>query len=137
MVYIPITFSILYNIPKFFELETVYDYSSDNEINVAHITDRADGNKLNTDITSDVSLANCTDNTTRVMMKLGYRGTEMRLTSWYIAIYVFWSKFLLVQVIPWLTVVILNVSIWRKVREFQKIRTISLKKESGKFVYIW
>ena len=52
----------------------------------------------------------------------GYRTTWLRNNWWYIIFYVFWSKFILVELIPWFTVIILTISTSRKMKEFQVMR---------------
>ena len=67
-------------------------------------------------------------------MDLGYEATEMRMNSWYIMIYTVLSKFFVVHAIPWVTVLILNVLIWRKLKKRNEMRRSSLKRDSGKFL---
>ena len=56
LIYSPIAGAILYNIPKFFELEGVNGYDSDDAILTKYIINsRNDENKTNTNITSSVS----------------------------------------------------------------------------------
>ena len=64
---------------------------------------------------------------------IGYRGTALRLNQWYILFYVTISKLLLVEIIPWITVIILNFCIWRKLQTFRETRRIALGKETGKY----
>ena len=52
----------------------------------------------------------------------GYQTTELRNNSWYIIFYVFWSKFLLVEIIPWVSVIVLTVLTSRKIKQFQANR---------------
>ena len=52
----------------------------------------------------------------------GYRTTWLRNNWWYIIFYVFWSKFILVEIIPWFTVIILTITTLRKMKEFQAMR---------------
>ena len=53
----------------------------------------------------------------------GYRTTWLRNNRWYIIFYVFWSKFILVEIVPWITVIILTTFTWKKIRQFQINRT--------------
>ena len=52
----------------------------------------------------------------------GYQTTELRNSSWYIIYYVFWSKFLLVEIIPWISVIVLTILTSRKIKQFQENR---------------
>ena len=52
----------------------------------------------------------------------GYRTTEMRDNPWYIIFYVFVSKFLLVELIPWVVVIVLTILTSRKIQQFQANR---------------
>ena len=63
---------------------------------------------------------------------LGYHATTLRQNYWYVVLYVFWSKFIFVDIIPWVTVIVLNFSICKQIQEFQRIRRTALGKDSGK-----
>ena len=52
----------------------------------------------------------------------GTRATSLRNNKWYIIFYVFLSELILVEIIPWITVVILNISTWKGITRFQKKR---------------
>ena len=99
--------AIIYNIPKFFELETV---------EVVYFNATYDENPMTTGASfingsHGIENDNGVDvvrNETTVVEDLGYRGTPMRLNHWYYVLYVFWSKFLIVELVPWLTLIILN-----------------------------
>ena len=52
----------------------------------------------------------------------GYQTTELRNSSWYIIYYVFWSKFLLVEIIPWISVIVLTILTSQKIKQFQANR---------------
>ena len=62
---------------------------------------------------------------------LGYHATTLRQNYWYVVLYVFWSKFIFVDIIPWVTVIVLNLSICKRIQEFQRIRRTALGKNSG------
>ena len=62
---------------------------------------------------------------------LGYHATKLRQNYWYVVLYVFWSKFIFVDIIPWITVIVLNFSICKQIQEFQRIRRTALGKDSG------
>ena len=64
----------------------------------------------------------------------GMRATSLRQNKWYTIFYVVISKVVLVEVVPWLTVIALNVWTWRKMVVFQRKREAMLKKgKKGKF----
>ena len=125
-----VAFAIIYNIPKFFELETVdVDASSSlyNENTTAtgsHLENITDVNEKN-DYVAEFQYE------TTIVEDLGYRGTPMRLNHWYTVLYVFWSKFIFVELVPWFTLIILNFCIWKKIKEFQRIRRTALRIEIG------
>ena len=64
---------------------------------------------------------------------LGYHATALRQNYWYVVLYVFWSKFIIVDIIPWVTVIVLNFCICKQIQEFQRIRRTALGKDSGKY----
>ena len=59
----------------------------------------------------------------------GTRATSLRKNKWYIIFYVFLSELVLVEILPWITVIILNISTWKGITKFQKKRQ-DLKKKS-------
>ena len=103
---LPTILAILYNIPKFFEIETVHK------------------------IDEQVLFINESDEKIKVE-DIGYRGTPLRLNYWYIILYVTWSKLLLVEIIPWITVIVLNVFIWKKIKKFRATRISVFHKHEG------
>ena len=65
----------------------------------------------------------------------GMRATSLRQNEWYLIFYVVISKVVLVEVVPWLTVIALNVWTWRKMVLFQRKREAMLKKgKKGKMI---
>ena len=62
----------------------------------------------------------------------GLRATPMRKNRWYIIFYSVVSKLLLVEIIPWITVIVLNYLIWKKIQEFQANRQRVMGKQSKK-----
>ena len=121
LVPIPIVFAIIYNIPKFFELEA----TPQNDENSNKIFNQSTNHTI---IYDDQYQKNIT----QIVEDIGYRGTALRLNHWYVVLYVFWSKFLLVDIFPWITVIVLNICIWRKIKDFKRIRRETLRKENGK-----
>ena len=65
---------------------------------------------------------------------LGYHATTLRQNYWYVVLYVFWSKFIFVDIIPWVTVIVLNFSICKQMQEFRRTRRAALGKDSGKYL---
>ena len=49
--------------------------------------------------------------------------TWIRNHPMYIILYLFWSKFLLVEIVPYLLMIVLNCLIWRRVKNLIKMRT--------------
>ena len=121
LVPIPVVFAIIYNIPKFFELEATPQNDNGNKI----IHQSSNYKTIYDD--------QYQKNITQIVEDIGYRGTALRLNHWYVVLYVFWSKFLLVDIFPWVTVIILNIFIWRKIKDFKRIRRETLRKEDGKY----
>ena len=123
----PIVFAIVYNLPKFFELrsEVYYEDEDSNTTNVENesVLPNNDSSYLEKDTASNYT----TPEPTIIIV-----GTEIRRNPWYIIIYVFWSKFLLVEIVPYLLMVVMNILIWRKIQEFAKIRRDALGIDEGK-----
>ena len=121
LVPIPLIFAIIYNLPKFFELEA----TPKNDEN---------GNKIfNQSTNYNIFYEDhYQENITQYVEDIGYRGTALRLNHWYVVLYVFWSKFLFVDILPWVTVIVLNICIWRKIRDFRRFRRETLRKQDGK-----
>ena len=59
------------------------------------------------------------------------RTTSLRNNKWYIIFYVFLSEFVLIEIIPWILVIILNIKTWKGIRNFRKKRK-TLKNNLGK-----
>ena len=140
----PIFFAITYNIPRFFELETIPRFFElETTINDTYFSNKAaiNGSEIyyNSEefvgVNDTTVLVNCTLNKTYVVEDLGYGGTLMRQNYLYIVFYIFWSKFIFIELIPWVTVFVLNLLIWKKVREFEAIRRGSLGIQSGMKFY--
>ena len=148
----PILFSITYNIPKFFELavceapEQLYieqdvhptslnfskafkqNYTR-NEKYENNSTSSYDHNAMNDD--SDIHGYDSTDmnRTSSPYCDVdGMRATPLRQNEFYITFYVVISKVMFVEVIPWLSVIALNIWTWRKMVLFQKKREAILKR---------
>ncbi|XP_071746298.1 FMRFamide receptor-like [Lepeophtheirus salmonis] len=73
-----IIFSILFNIPKFYELRTEYVYNNETKTHDAYI-----------------------------------QPSDLRNNIYYSTYYIFWSKFLLIEFIPYIILIVLNTSIMK------------------------
>ena len=131
LVVFPIFFAIIYNIPRFFELETTNDNGKYDMMQFLDDQQRSNTTKESNGFNETTIAQNCTLNTTYIVEDLGYQGTEMRQSQLYIVLYIFWSKFLFIELIPWVTVFILNLLIWKSVREFEIMRRTTLGIKNG------
>ena len=50
------------------------------------------------------------------------RATSLRNNKWYIIFYVFLSEFVFIEIVPWITVIVLNIKTWKGIRKFRKKR---------------
>ena len=172
---LPIAFSILYNLPKFFEfvtcdvnsnphtypsihsfsVKTSYSNLSDHikilEVNRTDnrffggyengsIYDKNDtSSRFYSDIQNLVKKAylqrdlmlnhnktdfrKIEDDNLEVDCTRGEYGvTLLRKNRWYIIFYVFWSDFIIIEMLPWIIIVVLNLLTWKGIRQFQKNR---------------
>ena len=115
---LPIISAILYNIPKFFEIEAT-EYSSHDKVS-EQIT------SPNTSYTDSAVLEKLK------VEDIGYRGTALRLNYWYVIFYVTWPKLLIVEIIPWIMVIVLNTLIWNEMRKFRSARNANFPSVGGK-----
>ena len=142
----PIIFSVIYNIPKFFELETCeiswqsiiqyhrnatklnstyvpknynsyHEMLQDNSIKLLHpnLTHEIKDIMTNDYAGNETQIVSYCDND-------GMRTTSLRKNTSYIIFYVVISKVVLVEIIPWIIVIALNFSTWRKMKMFQTNR---------------
>ena len=112
---LPIVFAVLYNIPKFFEI-VACDEDAQVDANVAFYNE-------STTLRYNESVDSLTQNATQTECDNNWlRATPLRKNRWYIIVYTVLSKLLLVEVLPWVTVIVLNYNIMRKIREFEAIR---------------
>ena len=142
----PIIFSVVYSVPKFFELN--YCEALDQSITHHHL------NTTGTDFTHDLqndyhnNATQKDDSINLVHLKLthgihgmmgkdsvdhdttkvqhcgsgGMQPTALRKNEFYIIFYVVISKVVLIEIIPWLTVITLNLQTWKKMKSFQRRR---------------
>ena len=150
----PIIFSVLYNIPKFFELEkceisqqssiqyhlnatqfnptyvpknnnSCHEMSKDNSIKILHPN-------LTHEI-ENITIKDYADDETQIVSRCdndGMRTTALRQNKIYIIFYVVISKVILVEIIPWIMVITLNFLTWRKMKMFQKNRKAMLNRKN-------
>ena len=116
---LPIISAILFNIPKFFEIETIQHSNSTNNIN---------------EIDEQVLLTNDSRGLIKVE-NVGYRGTTLRLNYWYIILYVTWSKLLFVEIFPWIIIIALNILIWKRIRQYKSTRMKVFCKNDGTLIW--
>lgn len=146
---IPIAFAILYNVPKFFELksETIYEFPPILNYNTSLImpmnSSNSGMNSLSNYRKADSSIDQLNDSyQDSDIIPHNYTmpepessviivGTDLRRNPWYILIYLFWSKFLLVEIVPYFLMVVMNVLIWRKIQEFARVRSTTLGMNAG------
>ena len=140
----PIISSVLYNIPKFFELETcevswqsiIQYHLNATKLNSTDVPKNYNSyNEMLQDNSIEILHPNLTheikdlmsndygDNETQIISHCdndGMRTTSLRQNRFYIMFYVVISKVVLVEIIPWIMVITLNFLTWRKMKTFQK-----------------
>ena len=99
-----LVFTLVYNVPKFFEL-----YTERVPVDEA-------GREL---INSTLAEANWT------MIVL--RPTELRLDEWYIRIYILWMNFVLQIIGPFILLIVLNVLTYKKILAFERTLSDTLR----------
>ena len=140
----PIAFTILYNIPKFFEVvkcseEEVYktmliELSRHNKNNSTQAINFFRNNTINHHNNSNEGfqpiVTKESEEDSLMCDIYETRPTSLRNNKWYIILYVFLSEFILIEIIPWILVIILNIKTWKGVRRFQQKRQ-TLRRSSG------
>ena len=150
----PIISSVLYNIPKFFELETcevswqsiIQYYLNATKLNSTDVPKNYNSyNEMLQDNSIEILHPNLTheikdilrndyaDNETQIISHCdndGMRTTSLRQNRFYIMFYVVISKVVLVEIIPWIMVITLNFLTWRKMEMFQKNRKAMLNRRN-------
>ena len=108
-VFFIISFSILFNLPKFFELTTCIEtngtYLLKNDANESRSTKK---------VLESMGDSDCT--------KEGYKATNLRLNTLYYSIYLFWMNLMFMGIIPYATLLIFNSSILNHMRLHLKHR---------------
>ena len=124
---IPSLFAVLYNIPKFFELLACKEMANEAQNHITNLTPYINESiEINAGQQVKGNLTVMTECTPE-----GLQATPMRQNKWYIIFYSVLSKLLLVELIPWITVIVLNYIIWTKIREFQAKRDHLMKNSSN------
>ena len=138
---LPIICAFIYNIPKFFELEMdatdIEEVEIPDKQNLTHDVNALGIKNYIFDNQSDQYYTDDVSNITEYYDApddLGYHATRLRQNYWYVVLYVFWSKFIFVDIIPWVTVIVLNFRICKQIQEFRRIRRTALGKDSGKYL---
>ena len=146
-----IAFALLYNVPKFFEFATC-DYENDIRILPVQMSLRYQSkelminekmnydslilnesnpypielpNQIN-DIVSKI-YSNKQNSSRKSVDKVDcknklYGVTNLRKNRWYIILYVFGSEVIFVEILPWITIIVLNTLTWKGIREFERNR---------------
>ena len=150
---IPIAFALLYNIPKFFEIshcsiqETYLTYwhnFKQTKLLSFNETDPNSSTELDTRDKQLIEFLFHPNNTgllktleeakgTSVMCDPhDHRPSEFTINKWYLVLYKFLSNLLLVEIIPWITVIVLNVFVWKESNRFHQKRRELLTNQGRK-----
>ena len=110
-------FTLLYNVPKFFELTLVY-------VPVDHV-EEIQANDPNATLPS-FELYDWTNYTGRVRVEL--KPTSLRINRIYIRVYILWMN-LIVQILgPFLVLIVLNIRVYKRIKQFeQSLQSDSLR----------
>ena len=127
-----IVFSILYNIPKFFELIPCFDGGKQGSQNKTYGSIYSRGNSS----LMVSSMMEGINNESQLCDPNGIQATPLRRNFWYIIFYTVISKLLLVEIIPWVIVIGLNYCTWKRVKEFNTVRerTLGCNNARGKLL---
>ena len=122
---ISILFSLLYNIPKFFELIPCTEENETQLIpgrNEAFISSNNSYN-ISLDKYENIDNYHSLNHTNESFCDPnGMQATPLRKNSWYIIFYTVLSKLIFVELIPWITVIVLNYCTWRQLKKFHAAR---------------
>ena len=135
---LPVVGAVMYTIPKFFELKVDPEAEKTNisspERMPHNVTEMRPENYF-FDNKSDhyYSYVDGPTNITYIIGDLGYSATALRLNNWYVVLYIFFSKFIFVDIIPWVTVMVLNFKIWKKLKDIHRRRRQEFNKEWSKY----
>ena len=135
---LPIIGAVIYTIPKFFELKVDPKAENTNISSperIPHNVTEMRPEKYFFDNKSDhyYSYVDGSTNITYIIGDLGYSATALRLNDWYVVLYIFFSKFIFVDIIPWVTVMVLNFKIGKKLKDIHRRRRQEFNKELSKY----
>ena len=152
---ISISFALLYNIPKFFEIvycseEEKYHtmiwsylkefYGKEYKLGEANLNslmrlknpqtplDQYLFNPNNTAVLKTLALSK---GTAVMCDPHGHRPSSFSINYWYIIFYKFLSDLIFVEVIPWITVIVLNFYVWKETKKFHQIRSKLLNRSAN------
>ena len=154
-----IAFALLYNVPKFFEFATC-DRENDIRILPVQMSLPYQTEKLMTSKTIERDIPILSNDSNPYPIKLDrindmlskiysnkqnssrrtknnvdcknklYGVTKLRKNQWYIILYVFGSEVIFIEILPWITIVILNVLTWKGIQEFERNRKRFIRSHS-------
>lgn len=152
---IPISFALLYNIPKFFEivycsdeekyLTVVWSYLKES-FGKEYTIDEANPNLiigfentknplqqylLNSNNTWALKALEQAKGTAVMCDPHGHRPSTFSINHWYIIFYKFLSDLIFVEIIPWITVIVLNFLVWKETKKFHQIRSKLLSRNGN------
>ena len=84
-----IVFAIVYNLPKFFEIHHSF-VAIDND---QEVDDQNETTSLQIQLVT----------------------SDLRVNWWYVTFYLFWSKFLFIELFPYVLMVVMNYQIWKRI----------------------
>ena len=102
---------------------TIYDHANLTEIPILNITSLFPQNN------ETGAIEQCDSS--------GIRPTLLRKNPQYIIFYIFWSKIILIEVVPWIMVIVLNILTWNGLRRFQQNRREILRRSNRDDSGIW
>ena len=154
-----IAFALLYNVPKFFEFATC-DRENDISILPVQMNLPFQTEELMTSKKSDRDIPILSNDSNPYPIKLDrindmlskiysnkenssrrtkdkvdcknklYGVTKLRKNQWYIILYVFGSEVIFIEILPWITIIILNVLTWKGIQEFERNRKRFIRSHS-------
>ena len=149
----PVIFSCVYNVPKFFEAETceaswqsiIQPHLNTTQLNSTHDVNNYSAHReilqddsielLPLNLTNEIehiAKNDVAENATMITSHCdsdGMRATSLRQNDFYIIFYVVISKVVLIEIIPWLTVITLNFLTWKKMKIFKRNREAMLTRQ--------
>ena len=128
-----IAFSILFNIPKFFELIPCLEERKQDSQNKTYegISNHENNTPMDLEDIGENYLLQST-NESQLCDPNGIQATPLRQNFWYTVFYIVLSKLILVEIIPWITVIALNYCTWKRVKQFNTTRERTLGCNNGR-----